>query len=178
MPKLPTGFRWLVLVAVVVAGALGFFTTERSGKLETGATARSGRSAAAVFPPVRDESLGLGAPAAATTDAALFTFVRPANATALDAALPAPTRAIHYVRVNAELASGKGSPFWQKPGAGRIEIPLPEGGMLVVAIDGSEMLGADRFTSSGKIEGRPHSRALFAWHAGFLHASIEDPVLG
>lgn len=40
------------------------------------------------------------------------------------------------------------------------------------------MLGPDRFVSRGTLEGRVGSRALFAWHAGFLHAEIEDRVLG
>lgn len=108
----------------------------------------------------------------------LFTFAQPAEAAALDRALPAPTQAIHYVRLNTPLLAGKQSPFWQKPGAGRFELPLPEGGVVVVTIEDSEMFGPDRFTSSGRIEGHPHSRALFAWNEGFLHASIEDPVLG
>ncbi len=108
----------------------------------------------------------------------LFTYVQPADAARLDAALPAPARAIHYVQLNRALLTGKPSPFWQRPGVGRVELPLPDGGMLTVAIDGSEMLGADRFTSTGRIEGRPQSRAVFAWHAGFLHASIEDPPHG
>jgi hypothetical protein len=125
----------------------------------------------------------LGEPASASegsrfTGAALFAFVQPANAAALNEALPAPSREIHYVRVNAALLTGKPSPFWQKPGAGRIELPLPGGPTVTIVIDRSEMLGPDRFTSSGQIEGRPQSRALFAWHAGFLHVSIEDPGLG
>src|SRR5207302_8023375 len=105
-------------------------------------------------------------------------FVNPPNAAALTAALSAPAREIHYVHVNHTFLAGKQSPFWQKPGAGRIEVPLPNGDAVTVAIEGSEMLGPDRFTSTGQIAGRPASRALFAWNGGFLHASIEDPVLG
>jgi hypothetical protein len=96
----------------------------------------------------------------------------------LNAALPAPTRAIHYVRLNAALIAGKQSPFWQKPGAGRFELPLPGGGAVIIVIDTSEMLGADRFTSTGGIAGRPQSRAVFAFNEGFLHGSIEDSELG
>jgi hypothetical protein len=109
---------------------------------------------------------------------ALFTFARPANAAALDAALPAPARRISYVRLDGELIAGKRSPFWQAPGAGRVVLPLPDGGTLSVVIDASEMLGADRWTSTGRIEGRPQSLAVFAWHRGFLHATAIDPVLG
>ena len=57
-------------------------------------------------------------------------------------------------------------------------MPLPRGGSVVVAIDDSEMLGADRFVSRGRIEGRAGSAARFAWNEGFFHAEIEDPVLG
>ncbi len=106
---------------------------------------------------------------------ALFAFVQPANAAALDAALPAPARSIQYVRLNLEFIAGKQSPFWQAPGAGHIVLPLPDGSALRVVIDSSEMLGADRFTSTGRVEGRPGSRAVFAYHAGFLHGSIEEP---
>ncbi len=105
-------------------------------------------------------------------------YAQPVDAPSLDAALPAPTRAIHYVRLNRALITGKASPFWQRPGVGRVELPLPDSGALTVVMDASEMLGPDRFTSVGRVEGRPHSRAVFAWHAGFLHASIEDPERG
>ena len=109
---------------------------------------------------------------------ALFAFAQPANAAALSAALPAPTRDLRYVRLNTALIAGKRSPFWQAPGAGRLIVPLPGGGALTVLIDSSEMLGADRFTSAGHLEGRPHSRAVFAWNEGFLHATIDDAELG
>ena len=36
----------------------------------------------------------------------LFTYVQPVNAAALDAALPAPARAMHYVRLNPALLAG------------------------------------------------------------------------
>jgi len=109
---------------------------------------------------------------------ALFAYATPSNAAALSAALPAPAREIHYVRIDRALIEGKSSPFWQKPGVGRLAVPWPDGTSLVVAIEGSEMLGPDRFVSTGRVEGHPLSRTLFAWHGGFLHASIEDPVLG
>lgn len=109
---------------------------------------------------------------------AIFAFVSPPNAAALSTAIPAPSRDIRYVRLNAALLAGKSSPFWRKPGVGRLDVPLPSGESLAVVIDGSEMLGPDRFTSTGRIEGRPHSRAVFASTGGYLHASIEDPELG
>lgn len=110
----------------------------------------------------------------------LFAYIQPApaDAAALDRAMPAPTRALHYVRVNPALGTAKSSPFWQRPGVGRVTLPLPEWGALIVAIAGSEMLGADRFTSTGQLEGRPQSRVVFAFNAGYLHATVDDTELG
>ncbi len=109
---------------------------------------------------------------------ALFGFVQPANAAALTEALPAPTRDVRYVRLNAALIADKRSPFWQTPGAGRFTVPLPDGTSATVEIDGSRMEGANAFTSTGKVAGRPLSQAVFAFNKGFLHASIDDPELG
>jgi hypothetical protein len=103
----------------------------------------------------------------------LLQVVHPANAAELTALLPAPATRVAYVRVNRAIAEAKASPFWQKPGAGRIVLPLPSGHPVVVVIDGSEMLGADRFTSTGHVEGAPQSRAVFAYNRGFLTASVE-----
>lgn len=50
--------------------------------------------------------------------------------------------------------------------------------MLAVVIDASEMLGSDRFTSTGHLAGRPASRAIFAFNEGFLHATVDDAELG
>lgn len=131
--------------------------------------------------------VGAAAPAPRDADAftavppnALFSFAQPANSdlSGLDAALPAPARRISYVRLDAGLITGKRSPFWQKPGAGRVVLPLPDGGALDIVIDESEMLGADRWTSTGHLADRPQSRAVFAWNRGFLHASISDVELG
>ncbi len=140
----------------------------------TGAATPSSRSG--VSPPPQRSS----APSAiqSPSAAALFTYAQPANAAAFDAALPAPTRDLRYVRLDTALIAGKRSPFWQKSGAGSVELPLPDGGALRVVIDDSEMLGANRFTSTGHLEGRPESRAVFAWNGGFLHASIDDAELG
>jgi len=111
---------------------------------------------------------------------ALFAFVAPPAdlVVALDAALPAPARLVRYVQVNPVLVAGKASPFWRRAGEGRVVWPLPEGGAISVVIEGSEMLGADRFTSTGHVEGRPLSRVIFAFNAGFLHATIDEPGVG
>lgn len=108
----------------------------------------------------------------------LFSYVQPGNAAELSALLPAPTNEMRYVQVDAAMVRGKASPFWRGAGEGRLELPLPRGGSLSVAIESSEMMGADRFASTGRIEGRPMSRAVFGYSGGFLTASIEDPVLG
>jgi hypothetical protein len=91
---------------------------------------------------------------------------------------PVPAASVEFVRVDRSLVTGKRSPFWQQPGRGRWEFPLPGSGTVSVVIDGSEMLGPDRFTSTGRVEGWPESRVWIAWNRGFLHVSIEDPVQG
>ena len=177
MPKLPSGFRWLVvLLATVAAVTLGVFPRKASEKALATTGVIAWPAAAGRAAPERAKLVPSAARSAPRQ--ALFTFVEPAAAAQLDAALPAPSPRIHYVQLDAALIAGKSSPFWRQPGAGRIEIPLPDGRTLPVVIDASEMLGPDRFTSAGRIEGRPQSLAVFAWHGGFLHASIEDPELG
>ncbi|MBI4624057.1 MAG: hypothetical protein HY736_12685 [Verrucomicrobia bacterium] len=175
------GRRWLFLF-VVLALSAGVFSMRR--RQDVGAQqlpASPGQVANAPEPSARaaERTAVSSANSVAAPDrGGLFAFAHPPDAAALDAALPAPAREILYVRLNAALIAGKQSPFWQKPGAGRIELPLPGGGAVMIVIEGSEMLGADRFTSAGGIEGRPLSRAVFAYNEGFLHASIEDPELG
>lgn len=179
MSKIPIR-RWKLWCVVIAlsAGCLVLSRREQPDKTEVGPALGAGLNSSA-GQPVNPGRLGEPVPATEQMPSrALFTFVEPANAAALTAALPAPTREMHYVRLDPALVTGKRSPFWQKPGAGRVELPLPDGSSLTVAIDRSEMLGPDRFTSVGQIDGRPLSRALFAWNEGFLHASIEDPQLG
>lgn len=117
---------------------------------------------------------------AAPSDASvrLFSFVQPAQAARWTAAMPAPAHDVYYVRTHPALTRGKASPFWQAPGMGRIEVPLPGGNVVTAVIDGSELLGPDRFVSSGRLADRPESRVLFAWHEGYLHAEFRDPELG
>ena len=55
-----------------------------------------------------------------------------------------------------------------------MQLPLPDGRTLAIAIDSSEMLGANRFTSTGHIEGEAKSRVVFAYADGFLTASVEN----
>lgn len=180
MPKPSTRRRWLLL-SVAAGLVVGFFAARQKPiGLAPGSEVHSPVAATpgslAVSAPVL--STPVAAPTSARASGSLFDLAQPANASALDAALPAPTGAIHYVRLNAALIAGKQSPFWQAPGEGRLELPLPDGGSLTVALDDTELLGPDRFTSTGRIEGRPASHAIFAYNEGFLHASIEDPELG
>lgn len=138
-------------------------------------SARNGSPAArlANIPPAPPAAAG-GSPLA------LFSYetLAPAQVAALDRALPAPTRALHYVRLNRALITGKASPFWQKRGEGRVELPLATGATLRVVIIETTALGPDRFASTGIIEGRPQSRAIFSYNEGFLHVTIQDVELG
>jgi hypothetical protein len=128
------------------------------------------------LPPAREL---LATAAFGTTTRALFAFAPPpAGAAEMERRLPAPADKIHYVRLNRALIEGKQSPFWQQPGAGRLDLPLPGGGALPVVIDATALLGANRFTSEGRLEGRPGSRAVFGYCDGVLHAHIEDLELG
>jgi hypothetical protein len=176
MPKFPSGPRGLYLILLAAAGALffGWRLAPRSTQPATDLTA----SKRASKPAPSGAAYSPASIFAAKPDRALFTFVHVSEAAELDQALPAPAREIAYAKINTDLITGKRSPFWQRPGMGRLELPLPDGGALTVIVEGSEMLGPDRFTSSGRIEGRAGSRAIFAWNEGFLHASIEDPALG
>jgi hypothetical protein len=187
MPRVSRSVRLTLATLLACAVGTGAFlawrtdwTRENLWKRDKGIASRVAR--AGVTPPASPAfpqtppSASAAAPIFASN--ALFAFAPPANAAQLDTALPAPAHAVYYVRLNAALIEGKRSPFWQKPGAGRVELPLPDGGALVVVIDESTMLGADRFTSTGHLEGRPQSRAVFAWNKGFLHASIDDAEFG
>jgi hypothetical protein len=167
--------RWIGLVLVMVfAVALGWRVASRtraSAGTRTPPVIRATDDAGGNRPPRLQTPVTTRSPP-------LFAFVQPEDAAALTAALPGPTREMHYVRVDATLVAGKRSPFGQRPGVGRVDIPLPDGSSATVRIDDSELLGPDRFTSRGQIEGRPGSRVLFAWNEGFLHASLEDVALG
>jgi hypothetical protein len=166
---------WLLLVALV---ALVVERREPAG--ERAGEARSEPKQSSV--PAAGQTVGPGAVQNSNGGLhpapALFAFTQTADRLALDQALPAPARDVYYVRVNRELAAGKGSPFWQRTGVGRVLIPLPNGESTAVTLEASEMLGVDRFISTGRVEGRPNSRVLFAWNEGFLHASIEDSGYG
>ena len=147
---------------------------------------RNGARARAEAGEPRQSNLPLAAAAGATAAApggsslTLFSYetLAPAQAAALDRALPAPTRALHYVRLNRALIAGKASPFWQKSGEGSVELPLVSGATLRVAIIETISLGPDRFTSTGILEGRPQSHAIFSYNEGFLHVTVQDVELG
>ncbi|WP_414662729.1 reprolysin-like metallopeptidase [Horticoccus sp. 23ND18S-11] len=174
--------RWLsrLLLAVAVVTFLAGLVR----KQETRPTTSADRpvpdvrvNSVPAAPVARSGAATEGEPSGNTTPL-LFHYVQPADAADLDQALPAPSQKIHYVRLNTAALSGKASPFWQPPGAGRVTVPLPDGSTFTLVIEGSEMLGPDRFLSLGRIGDRPASRVLLTWNAGFLHAEIRDPVLG
>ena len=177
-------FRWLALTLLALTGlvlALRFRLPASSATVAA-AHENPGKGSA---PPASGGENAFGAPAPAQPAAVagmflprLFTYVQPDNAAELDAELRLPTHKIHYVKLDEALIAGKQSPFWQKMDEGRLSLPLPDGGSLTVVIHDSEMLGPRRFTSTGIVEGRPLSRAIFAYNEGFLHATVEDVGLG
>jgi hypothetical protein len=179
-PSRRTRLVALALVALLIVG-LSLHLRERSSGSLPHALPGSRSNVAGVTqsgPAVMTAANAVQSTASTLPVPALFAYVQPANVAQLDAVLRAPTHRIHYVKLDAALIDGKQSPFWQRPDQGRVVLPLPDGGALTVAIHGSEMLGAQRFTSTGTIEGRPRSRAIFGYSGGFLHALIEDPELG
>ncbi len=188
--KSPAQNRALVLMSVVVLAGFTFWLLQPNrladAQPERPATSTSvaqlggTSSVSADFSGFVAATVALNSPVALLRASAqpLFAYTQPADAAILDQALPAPARAIHYVRLNAALFTAKDSPFWQQPGAGRVAIPLPDGTKLGVVIDGTNSMGPDRFTSTGTIEGRPQSRVILSYNAGFLHASIQDVELG
>ncbi len=174
--------RWKFLFAALALVAVAFWLAGR-GVSPRDRVPGTDRALASVGTPTADPAAQPGqvkriAAAEGMPDRVLFAYARPVDAPSLDAALPAPSRKINYVRLNHALIDGKGSPFWQRPGEGRVQLPLPDGSMLTVVIDGSEQIGPDRFTSHGRIEGHPGSRAVFAGGDGFLSGSIDDVELG
>ncbi|MEO6245477.1 MAG: M12 family metallo-peptidase, partial [Opitutaceae bacterium] len=182
MSKFPAAIRRIVLLlGLGVAGWLWFSEGRPTHGRKAAAralpnakmSAKERGGIAASLPP----DAGAG-PSTMVAPAALFSFVATAEAALLNAALPAPAHEIHYVRLNRAALVGKRSPFWQARGEGRLTVTLPRGGVVTVVIESSEMLGPDRFVSRGILEGREGGHALFAWHAGFLHAEIVDRVLG
>ncbi|MBP8257997.1 MAG: hypothetical protein KAX37_11780, partial [Opitutaceae bacterium] len=80
--------------------------------------------------------------------------------------------------LNRDLLLGKDSPIWQKPGAGRLLIPLPDGSVQVMRVRGAESLGPRRFVVDGRIEGRELSRVLIAVNEDAVSAQILDSNLG
>lgn len=122
-----------------------------------------------VVSPVTNHHAAL--PGVSVSDDRLIRRVHPSNAAALTQALPVPATQVDYVTVNRGLATEKSSPFWRKDG--RFEFPLPGGSTVTIVISESEMLGANRFTSVGHIDGLPESRAVFAYCDGFLTGSVE-----
>jgi hypothetical protein len=188
MPKGPSSNRlfFVLLLALVAVGVLVWWQGPASVDRRTNESRKDGdRTAMASASKAGDPVSTVPSAALPTRPARrslsrepLFVLAKPANTAELNRALPAPSKEIQYITINADLIRGKRSPFWQSAGKGRVELPWPGGDSLSVTIENSEMLGPDRFTSSGRIEGRPGSRAVFAWNAGYLHASIEDPVRG
>src|SRR5688572_7811105 len=110
---------WLVLVATMV-GVCWWRVNERETPTSPAALPASARQAT---PAKGEDALRLQVPVTPAAPA-LFSFVQPDNAAALNAELPAPSREVHYVRVDAALTQGKQSPFWQRAGVGRVIVPL------------------------------------------------------
>ncbi len=172
MPYSSSRFRWLKRVMAGVALVVWIWIEVRrppSGAC-TPVVVRVGPSSSWVDParakPPATVRAGLASP----------WLTRASLPPGAEAGTPPGLPASHFawVRVDPALGADKHSPFWRPPGAGRLEVPLPEGGVARVVIEGSEMLGPDRFISRGHVEDRPAIRMYAAWHRGFFHLTLED----
>lgn len=176
----PFSYRRLLVAALVASGGVVAWRSEKTPPEVTSGMSTPARGAHAdgggALPTTRP-SAQQGMPSISSAPR-LFSYIEVANAAELTTQLPAPTTDLRYVRVEVGMIGGKASPFWASANTGRLELPLPRGGSLTIVIEGSEMTGPDRFTSRGRIEGRPASSVAFGYSGGFLTASIEDPVLG
>jgi hypothetical protein len=145
MAELPRWSRRLMLVAATLGlGAIGVLEWMRPSEAEqrkaagaeSGLPSMAGSRRGGPSPSVVQEPPSATAvPAFGRNE--LFAFVRlPAEEIArIETVLPAPSREIHYVRTNTAWVAGKSSPFWRKPGEGRVVWPLPDGRALTVVID-------------------------------------------
>jgi len=173
-------WRWFGLLAAAALLA-GLFGGRRAPPLTAASESRGSNPVASASPQGRPNYPALApdsAPPSLPPVPAAFRFEESPDAAALTAALPAPARAVRYARVDTAWLGGKQSPFWRSPAPGRLRFPLPSGGELEVVLTGTELLGPDRWIGTGELAGRVGGRARFAWHAGFFHAEIDDPVLG
>lgn len=110
---------------------------------------------------------------------ALFNYIAPpAQAATWEARIAAPTRELHYVKINREVAEGKTSPFWKMGGGGQLDLTLPNGQVIPVVIEETKQQGAQAFVSKGRIEGDAYGRAHFAYQDGQMSAVVEDLAHG
>lgn len=166
--------RLRLLLAAVVAGlvVVGVWRREVPARMPAPDVRAAAPAPARVGPASAADRAATSAPRG------LWTLVAPPEAAALTAALPAPARTVAYVRVDRAWIEGKHSPFWRPDGAGRFLLPLPDGRSVEVAVDESTLLAPDRLVSLGHVVGRLDSRVVLTSSRGFLHGSLEDPVLG
>ncbi|MBL9213245.1 MAG: hypothetical protein JNL92_22470 [Opitutaceae bacterium] len=172
----PSAFRlrWLLAAGVCCAVVGGFWL-----KHARGTKVANPEASPVATVPVRAVPAALPAESPARMlPRALITRAAPPAETVLRELPRVPATEVQFVRTDRAQVTGKRSPFWQRPGMGRVVFPLPGAEDAVVTIDESVMLGPDRFVSTGRVDGWPASRVWFAWSAGFLHASVEDPVRG
>jgi hypothetical protein len=172
-------FRTIALLSVILVASILFVgrpgqpETVPEGEAPTGATSTS--VSGQEFTQMPSESSSPTSPEVRPI-ARLFTPFDPPNASFLTSANPAPALSVAYARIDRALIEGKESPFWQRPGEGRIALPLPDGREIVVEIDHSEQFGPNRFTSVGSVPGSPLSQVVFGYTDGFLNVSVIDPA--
>ncbi len=175
--------RFLFLIAVLTGLAgLSWWGTRSLPPAEPRAVGDSGNEVPGQIPPAKAPPAVASnpplMPPAPSTVSSLWHFVPPpAAATVVEARVEAPTREFRYLDLNAAALTGKRAPF-NRPGAGEIVLPLPDGRAVTATIDRTQILGPDRFVSEGRVPGYPHSRFMLAYRDGHVSASLEGVTTG
>ncbi len=105
----------------------------------------------------------------------LFSYHQaPTNAEAIERNLPAPSREIHYVKIDPQM-TGVGSPLTQI--GGRVEVTLPNGVIVPAIVESTEKVAQGSFVSTARLEGTD-GEATFAVSNGEMSATLDSLALG
>jgi len=136
--------------------------------------ANTGKAPASEKPATKESK-----PAQRTSKALLVYVPKPAWASGLEAGYRAPTREIHYVRLDRDLLFGKKSPLWAPLGKGTFALTLPDGTTLNARIEQSVMHDESRWSSFASVDDKPGARVLLSGNnGGQVTGSILDVPLG
>lgn len=163
------GWTWRSLQPALVSlpqgrkvddGPIPFAVARAESRAEQAVGSQAGASSPSVKPSLSDDFLRWVSP--------------PSDAAAIEDRLPAPARTFHYAAINSSLFAAKSSPLWKSPAGARVEWSFPGGERLKLVLQAPEILGPQRYTVQGVIEGRSGSRVILAFDHGALAAQVLD----